>query len=390
MAEISFINYDGPRTPYESEWDDVKELERSVFFGDSPDFHDGARRWPMSLREEARENVFAMFHNSKPVSAIGRLERDIIVYGSKLRIGYIGSVCTHPDHRGRGLAGTVLSATLNQFHKNNVDFVCISGDRRLYRDAGSRIVGGLSRFIIRKSDVGNIQESVISFEIATEKDMKTLSAIYERESLRLVRPLSDYEIVLKYGHCAGKPVEFLLIHLNSLPIAYILITKLLKDTNRVYKRVIEYAGDREAIVITLKKIVNDMPENAEVEIDVQNSDFLGNLMKWQNIHNEPATKPGTFCVIDFVRTMSKLKTSFQSQFPDDVINSLHFSHGKERYAGWCNNGILKIDGLTNMVWTVLGTPPEEKISNIETTGIMQEILETYLPVPLPPLEMNLI
>lgn len=390
MAESNLMDYSGPRTPYEFEWEDLVELERSIFFRDSTDFHDGARRWPMSLRKEARENVFAMFYGDKPVSAIGRLERDVVIYGSKLRIGYIGGVCTHPDHRNRGLAGTVLSATINRFHENNVDFVCISGDRKLYRDAGSRIVGGVNRFVIRKSDVGNIQEKTINYEIATKKDAKILSAIYEKENLRLVRPLSDYEIILEYGHCAGKPVEFFLTYLNSLPVAYILITKLLKDGTRAYKRVVEYAGNREAVFIVLKKMVDEMSENVEVEIDIQNGDFLGKLMEWQNIYNEPATKPGTFCVIDFARTMSKLKTLFQSQLPDDVVDSLHFAFGKERYVLWCNDGSLEIDGLTNMVWTILGVPPGEKISNVKATGIMQEALKAYLPVPLPPLEMNLI
>ncbi len=367
-----------------------KGIRAIHIFADSPDFHEGARRWPMSLREEARENVFAMFHGKKPVSAIGRLERDMIIYGSKLRIGYIGSVCTHPDHRGRGLAGTVLSATINRFHENNVDFILISGDRRLYRDAGSRVVGGLNRFIIKKSDTSNIQESAVTFEIAKEKDIKILSAIYEKENLRLVRPLSDYEIVLNYGHCAGKPVEFFLISSNYLPVAYILITKSLRDGNRFFKRVVEYAGNREAIVLALKKMVDDAPEDTEIEIDIQNGDFLDKLMDWQNIYNEPITKPGTFCIIDFARTMSKLKTLFQSQLPDDVVDSLRFAYGRERYVAWCKNGSLKIDGLTNMVWTVLGAPPGVKVSNVEATGVMQEVLKACLPVPLPPLEMNLI
>lgn len=390
MEESNLMDYDGPRTPFETEWEDVIELERSIFFSDSPDYRDGARRWPMSLREEARENIFVMFHGNQPVSAIGRLERDMIIYGSKLRIGYIGGVCTHPDHRGRGLAGTVLSATINRFRENNVDFILISGNRRLYRDAGSRVVGGLNKFILKKGDMGNIQQSAVTFEVAKKKDAKILSAIYEKENLRLVRPLSDYEIVLEYGHCAGRPVEFVLISFNRLPVAYVLMTKMLKDGNRFYKRVMEYAGHREAIVIALKVMLDEITEDVEIEIDTRNGDFLGKLMEWQNIYNEPTTQPGTLCIVDFARTMSKLKTLFQSKLPDNITNSLHFSYGKERYIGWCDNGTLKIDGLTNMIWTILGAPPKEKVSNIKATGAMEELLKSCLPIPLPPLEMNLI
>jgi predicted acetyltransferase len=141
--------FSGPRTPKESEAQACAELAYQVFFSDRfPDFLSGASTWPMVLREQALQDTFAMFDGDKPVSLIHRFERDAIVHGCKIRIGFVGFVCTHPNYRGHGSASTILAATMNKFRENDVDFVCISGDRAMYRRAGARPVGGRSEFIV--------------------------------------------------------------------------------------------------------------------------------------------------------------------------------------------------------------------------------------------------
>ena len=107
--------YEGPRTPNPAEYGATMKLERSIFFKDNPSYMDAVKRWPMYLRRDLWENTFAMFYQGQPVSAICRLTRDIVFAGHVLRIGFVGGVCTHPDHRGKGLAGTVLDATLQRF-----------------------------------------------------------------------------------------------------------------------------------------------------------------------------------------------------------------------------------------------------------------------------------
>ena len=388
MTDNNLMDYEGPRTPFESEWDAVTELCRSIFFKDSPTYEVAARTWPMSLRSEAREDTFAMFHKGHPVSAIERLERDIVVHGHTLRIGYVGSVCTNPDYRKLGLASTVLSATMKRFHEDNVDFVDISGNREMYKRAGSRYVGGLDRFILHKDKIA--ATDAVTLRSATMDDVKTIAWLNQQEPIRSIRPLNDYEIVINYGHCVGRPVEFVIVYIGETPAAYLLITKLLERDNRKYRRVMEYAGDRQFIVSALAKLTDELPEGADIEIDVQKGDLLGKRLSNYDIASQPAARSGTHCILDFARTMTKLKPFFASYFPEDFVHSMRFSAGNERYNAWCKDGSLKIEGVTNMVWTILGTPSGEQVSNIQATGLMQELVDLCLPVPLPPLEMNMI
>jgi RimJ/RimL family protein N-acetyltransferase len=386
MPENNLMEFDGPRTPFESEWDSATELARSIFFTNAEDYENGARTWPMSLRDEARQDTFVMFHKGQAVSGIERLERDISIYGHQLRLGYIGSVCTHPDYRKLGLASNVLSATMKRFHEDNVDFVCISGNREMYRRAGSRFVGGLERFTIKDGLAGMGEYEVRRAEIG---DIKILAMLNDHEPLFSKRPLSDYEIVLKYGYCVGRPVEFILITYYSMPVGYLLVTKLLERDNKKYRRVMEYAGNRQFIISGLSWLTQDLPEGGEIEIDIQKGDHI--LMRLLSyIGSKPTARPGTHCVIDFARTMNKLKPYFASYFPEEFVYSMQFSAGNERFTAWSGKDYLKIEGQTNLVWTLLGTPPDGQITNVEATGMMKDLLETCLPIPLPPLEMNMI
>lgn len=391
MPENDLMDFDGPRTPYEYEAEAVGELCRSIFFSNSPSFQIGARTWPMGLRAEARENCFAMFNKEgQPVSFIGRLERDFSFRGHKLRLGYVGSVCTKSEYRKLGLASTVLSATMKRFHENNVDFVCISGNREMYRRAGSRFVGGLDRLIIKKEGVSNLQTGT-NIRPATINDILILAYLNKQEPIHIIRPINDYEIVMNYGHCVGRPVEFIIVSIGEVPTAYILITKLLENNERKYKRVMEYAGDRFSISTALGKLALDLPDGGEIEIDVRRDDNLIKiLLASYGADYNPTTIPGTNCVLDFVRTMTKLKPYFSSFMPDDLVNSMQFSAGNDRYYAWCKDGSLIIDGMTNMVWTLLGTPPGEEVKNIRVEGKMRDLLDVCLPISLPPLEMNMI
>jgi [ribosomal protein S18]-alanine N-acetyltransferase len=69
-------------------------------------------------------------------------------------IGYIQTICIHPEHRGRGL-GSRLVAFAEQRILNEVPnvFMCVSSfnhdARRLYERLGYHVVGELTDYIVR-------------------------------------------------------------------------------------------------------------------------------------------------------------------------------------------------------------------------------------------------
>ncbi len=83
-----------------------------------------------------RGGVQVLCHQGVPVSKIGIYHSRVSVYGSHLRVGSIGGVCTHPDYRGLGLATRLLDYCTRKLTDEGARLMLISGVRGLYTRAG--------------------------------------------------------------------------------------------------------------------------------------------------------------------------------------------------------------------------------------------------------------
>lgn len=69
-------------------------------------------------------------------------------------VGYIQTICIHPDHRGQGLGSRLVEFAEQRILRDapNV-FMCVSAfnrdARRLYERLGYRVVGELTDYIVR-------------------------------------------------------------------------------------------------------------------------------------------------------------------------------------------------------------------------------------------------
>lgn len=382
--------YEGPRTPSLTEEEATMELACSIFFKDAPSYLEAAQRWPMALRPDLRENTFAMFYQGQPVSTIARLECDMVVRGHKLRMGFIGGVCTHPHHRGKGLASIVLDATLQRFADNNIDFVCISGARSLYYRTGANHIGGFSQFLLT-SDARNFAGAKnLNIREATSADVEILYSLNEKEQTRFVRDMLDYELVVQHGYCSGQPCRFMIVEVEKMPVGYLLVRDTVQQEGKTSQRVIEFAGDREAILSALVVMANELDENGQLVIEVRVGEELAVRLRSMGLECKTGKIGGTVKVLNFTHTMEKLRPYFGHQLGFSFAESLEFVAGKERYVIAGKEGALEIDGETNMLWTLLDAPPEKQIENVRATGLMEKVLEVCLPIALPALQLNTI
>jgi len=258
----------------------------------------------------------------------------------------------------------------------------------MYRRVGARPVGGRSEFVVNPENVERLRPKVgeeVSIRTANLNDAELLAEIYDREPIRSIRPLSDYEIVLKYRHCVGQECEFILAQ-DGTASAYLLATTPKTRNGKTLRTVFEYAGDRQLVLSAIWSLAHE----TELRVMVEGDDVLGQLLEEVGIERILTKKPGTIAVIDFAKTMRKLLPFFASRLPATLTKSLDFAYGNERYIAWCADGTMEIDGITNMVWTLLGMPPNETVTNVRINGSMRELHERCLPIPLPSLEMNMI
>ena len=382
--------YEGPRTPTPAEDLDAAGLSHSIFFGEDLSPLEALAKWPMYLRPETGENSFVMVHQGQPVSRVVRLYRDIVVRGHALRIGFVGGVCTHPDHRENGLASTSLDATLQRFADDDVDFVYISGARPLYYKTGANHTGGFTVFLFTSDAAESLDTKGLNVRQASFADASILLSLNEAEETRTVRDLLDYELVLQHGYCCGGRCIFSIVELDSTPVAFVAARDVDRKEERWSQRILEFAGDREAIAAALGIMARGNGPNGHFGIEARAGDELTDRLSAMGLEPRPGRISGTVKIPSFTRTMDRLRPYFASHLGSSFAESLEFAAGKERYVAAGAGGVLKIDGESNMLWTLLGNPPEEQSENVHATGLMRKALEDCLPIPLPALYMNII
>jgi hypothetical protein len=341
----------------------------------------------MACLPDFPKNVMAIFHGGKPVSTIARLERDILIHGCKLRMGYIGGVCTHPDHRGRGLASAIQSAQFNRMRENGVDFVHISGARPMYYGAGANHIGGFSQFCIPPYVVDC--DLHISSREAAPQDLPLLCRLNELDGTRFARPAEDYAAVLSCGHCAGRPCEFHVVETMGEPVAYLFaFTEEQEGVERLH--IVEVRGDRVAVLSALARLAFRGQEHCSVTVDVAHGDLLEALLSAHDLVGQPGRTGGVVKVLDFCRTMNRLKPHLASHFSGDFVDSLEFLDAGTRYLAVSEEGTLTMDGEASMLWTLLGAPAGQGMAAVEAVGRMAEVLHSCLPLPLPSVHLNMI
>ncbi|MBI3948649.1 MAG: GNAT family N-acetyltransferase [Armatimonadetes bacterium] len=385
MAALDVAGYEGPRTPTPEEWESVLEMSRSIFFPSAASFREAAATWPMSLHPDFRANTFVLFHRGEPVSMVGRVERDIIVLGHRLRLGYIGGVATRPEHRGKGLASLALAASLHTFHQHGVDFVYISGIRPMYYGAGADHVGGFQQATIAPGSLPGPRDARL--RLATREEIPLLCRLNERDAVRFVRPAGDYEQILTYGYCAGRRSEFHLVAVQGVPVGYLFVSHMARE-GRKWLHVREVRGERQAALHAMGEMAD--ASGMEVAVDLPRGDVLGDILAARGLEVRPGRTPGTVKALDFSRTMGALKPYFASHLDAGFVESLAFTEGCGRYLASSRDGALTIDGERSMLRTLLGEPEGEAVEGVTATGEMAGLLDQCLPIPWPMVYMNMI
>jgi len=330
-----------------------------------------------------------MYHGGRPVSMITRLERDFVSHGCLLRMGYIGGVCTHPDHRGRGLAGTVLAACTDRFHQNGVDFVHISGSRSLYLRAGAAHVGGCKQFELSPDGLAPFEDSSVDVREATVGDAQFMAQCNLREPVHFVRPLADVALSVEHGHCTGAACQFHVVSQAGSPVGYVITTEPTESEGRMSARVFECAGEPQPVLAALHSRVAGMGHGASLSVEFATCSTLARLLEAAGIEGTDCPLPrGTMKALDFARTMAKLRPYFAARLPAATAEALEWTQGAGRYVGWAGRDALTIDGESNMLWILLGPPPGEEASHVHATGAMAALVDACLPIPMPSVYLN--
>ena len=117
----------------------IDVANRSFGF-DAGDGFDFLRDIPYVWNADRADNTWACFDGGEMLGVIGAYPFDVKMAGVRFRATCVGQVGTLPEHRGRGVMSSLLTAATAKMDAE-VDFAWLSGDRQRYGRYGWAIGG---------------------------------------------------------------------------------------------------------------------------------------------------------------------------------------------------------------------------------------------------------
>ncbi|HDD34401.1 MAG TPA: GNAT family N-acetyltransferase, partial [Thermofilaceae archaeon] len=314
---------------------------------------------------------------------VGIFECEALIYGCRLKVGMIGSVCTHPEYRGRGLATALLRDAFEKMRRDGVNIVMISGIRGLYDRAGCAIAGAGYEIELTRERLATL--STEGVEVLEGGGPWEYAAIYQRECVRYVRPLRHLEKLFESrAWYVGKPTRRirLLVLEAGEPVGYLIVHV---PEGGVAGRVVEYAGCREALVRALRAAVEAHGlEALKLKVPAWDVDMISALRR-HGLELPHYTTPlaDTVRLLNVEDAFDKLQPYFSERVDEEV--GVRAEDDVYRVAVGCHEVVLR--GPKELAWLVFGVPdrvPEAFRRFMAGVPEIPEAFKSVFPIPLVP------
>lgn len=174
-----------------------------------------AAEYPLVFDSRFEGAVLAIEEDGMVVSACATLVRDFLVGSLNLRVGLIGSVATHPDYRGRGLASQLLArAEQSLSHDGCMLAMLWADDPSFYDRRGWRPIGCETDFVIEAWQEDRLAGAT-GIRAAGPDDWAAIHRLYTMHPERVDRSLAETRALL-----AGPNIETLVLQRSRDVVAY--------------------------------------------------------------------------------------------------------------------------------------------------------------------------
>ena len=369
---------EGPRGTMREEFGRVMKLVDSVFRGDKCPSPSKQELYSILLNRGNLENMRVILVDGEPVSHLGIHEGEMIIYGSRIKVGSIGSVCTHPEYRGRGYATRLLEDAIRKLKADGVDLMLVSGDRNLYRRAGCAPASRMYHFRIGREDLRGFIDQNVELIPYEEEHVRQIITIYEREPVRFHRSLEEFRRMLISGSDRNVGAETSVVLRGGDLLGYLAVQP---PVDARVSNVIEYAGDRYTIVEAMRYVFDMYGiDGLNLYVPFHDGEMI-HLLRRKGISSTPINMPGyTIKIINFSGLMERLHPYIEERLGEKA-DSLEFHQKGDEYRIRLGGEELTVRGSAELVHLVFGTHDEREKEIIPRTNTLKDLTYVF-PLPL--------
>ncbi len=249
-------------------------------------------------------------------AAVGLYYNTLTVGDEKLKIGGIGNVAVHPEHRGKGYMQFCMLLALDEMKQNMTDLSCLGGARQRYEHFSYQPAGINTNFNYRKDNVkrtlGAGRKSAFTIKKLEETDtqyIKEITEIYNSRIFRMERPEeATFDILHSWN-----TVPYIALKDGEVRgwFAYY------SDKQGLHE--IFYKNEEDIEDLILLALENSGNESIKIPVPVFDKplyNYLALNCEYYDIgHAEHFT---IFCYENVIRAFLKLKTTYQN-LPDGEL-----------------------------------------------------------------------
>jgi len=152
--------------------------------------------YPLVFDKGGPGEVFSLCEGDRVLSACAVLERELLHPGGRTRVGFIGSVSTHPDARGRGLATQLLCDAENTLRERGCEYALLWADEPgFYARRGYALEGEETDFLLNEvcTDLICGEKSIRPMR---QGDEERIHELYTQHSARVERSTEETKRLL--------------------------------------------------------------------------------------------------------------------------------------------------------------------------------------------------
>lgn len=150
------------------------------------------------------------------VSGCGVLPRTMQVGSTRLPVGLIGSVATHPDHRGQGHASEVLQLAEQALAESGAVLSLLWAEEPAFYDARGYVPLGTEVDYLLPPEIAPLLPERGNVRSATSEDACAIHALYSAHSTRIERDAEETAKLL-----ASPNMRTLVLEREGVPCAYV-------------------------------------------------------------------------------------------------------------------------------------------------------------------------
>ena len=384
MCGVSHPTDDGPRAARPEEVPELIELANLVFrtsSGRTPTMGD---EFPLLLSAGNCQDLYVTRVDGRLVSLVGAYRQTMVCDGLELPVACLGSVCTHPDYRGRRLAGDLTDLAITRAQQQGCLLMPISGSRTLYSRRSACQIAPTQVAQIGVAQLDSGRSPALTVRQYEDRDLPAVLSLHARQTVRYAWSQETVRPLLK-AHLAISSSAWVARDRTDQPTGFLLVLHRGPMVGRG-PRVVNHIGAPETLGPLARAALEQIPAES-----LQFSALPGEIESLAAIEElgcpvETRTSGWTLRILDLAALCERLAERFAgvagvSITPGNGREGLTISVDRQRIA---------LTDAADVSAALFNGPQAWPEALTALSPDRQEALGSVLPLPLPSYGLNFI